>query len=471
MAEEFILDCKVDQPHVLAGKSEDLYALVTIRPNIAKLGPLLETTTATPLPAHLVVVVDVSGSMNSLIRDDPNARVVSRGTSDGRDVTFVESSVPTRREVAQQVVERLAAQINASDRMTLIAFDHLAYPLASCVSGADARDLKTAVAELSNAGGGGTSMGRGFQAAINALGAAPIANGTSKVVVLTDGEDQEPEFAVAQARVLAEEHHVPIHAFGTGDCRGEFLTEICKTTMGGKFSHIKDDTDAERDLGAVLQAQKNILATNVTLSLWLSPELFVRELYRTKPEVLYVGSMSPDASNCIVLPIEYMEKGSSYEFLFQTTLPAREAGRRFRIAKATLTYDIPALDVTQQKSEANIAVEYTVDAERAMLRIGEVRRVIAQAEVQRQVLFLQSKIDALNAGRGTEKDRTAVAKLIDLLIGKYEDFSDQANANSYRKMRDEFLAKGTISQEMLNRSLAASSKVEEAVGVVDIDDF
>ena len=90
MPEEFLLDCKLDQPSILAGQSADLYSLVTIRPNIPKLGALLESTGDSTIPAHLIVVVDVSGSMQTLIEDDPHARVVNRGQAEGLDVTYVE---------------------------------------------------------------------------------------------------------------------------------------------------------------------------------------------------------------------------------------------------------------------------------------------------------------------------------------------------------------------------------------------
>ena len=85
------------------------------------------------------------------------------------------------------------------------------------------------------------------------------------------------------------------------------------------------------------------------------------------------------------------------------------------------------------------------------------------------MLFLQGKIDLLKTGGGTQRDREIVAKLLDALIKKFVDFGDQAMANQYRAMKDEFIAKGTISQEMLNRSLAASSRAEEIVMAQDID--
>ena len=79
------------------------------------------------------------------------------------------------------------------------------------------------------------------------------------------------------------------------------------------------------------------------------------------------------------------------------------------------------------------------------------------------------KIDLLKANRGTPRDKEIVAKLLEALIKKFEDFGDQATANSYRTMKDEFTQKGTISQDMLNRSLAASSRAEEMVMAQDID--
>ena len=133
MPEEFILQCQLDQPAIQAGQSADLYSLITIRPNISKIGALIESTGDVVLPAHLIVVVDVSGSMQILIEDDPKAKVVGKTRSEAGDVTLVQSAVPSRRAVAQQVVQRLVERMSPDDRLTLVAFDHEAYPLANAL--------------------------------------------------------------------------------------------------------------------------------------------------------------------------------------------------------------------------------------------------------------------------------------------------------------------------------------------------
>lgn len=468
MSEEFLLECKLDQPAVLSGRSADVYSLVTIKPNAAKLGALLETSGGASLPAHLIVIVDVSGSMNTLIEPDPHARIVGSAMVEGQAMTEVVASVSSRRMVAVNVVRRMVERMEPSDRLTLVAFDQDAYPLAKGLP--RGRELDDAVRQLVDVGGGGTCLGLAFNAVKKSLATVAGRSETRRIVLLTDGEDNDEDAALREATQLGAEFRLPIFAFGTGDSRADFLMRVSGTTLGGSFDNLRNEREAEDCFDKFVTGQKNILATNVSLQLWLSPEIFVRELYRTKPEVLFVGDMQPDTGNTVSIPLEYMERGKVYEVLFRSTVPARDSGR-FRLAKATLTFDVPALGVTGGQVEANIAIESTADEARTLMRTGDVRRVITQAETQRQLLFLQEKRDLLERGQATAKDKNVVAKLLDALVKKFEEQGDQANHNIYRQMRDDYVRQGTITQEMMNRSLAASSKVEGAIAVQEVDDF
>jgi hypothetical protein len=466
MPDAFTLRWKLNQPYVYQDRSENVYTLLTIEPDPAVLGGLGSDTA---LPAHLIVLVDVSASMDFLMRHDPDARVTGEVLTEGRSSRSVESQVPSRREVACDVTQRLANRLGNDDLLTLVAFDDQAHVLANGLP-AHARDrVREAIHKLGDVGGGGTSLGHGLRAVRKYLHAQPNPQRTRKLIVLTDGEDQEPDVALSEAQEVVHRHGVPIVAFGTGECKVAFLTDLAKTTLGGAFNHIQNEIDADQLFHKVLTSQKNVQATNVVLRLWLSPEVHVGELYRTRPEILYVGDMEPGADNVVELRLEQMEKGKAYEFLFRASVPRRAAGQRFRIAKATLEYDLPALNRYKEKVEANVVVEYTADEQRARERSGDVRRVLTRAEVQRQVLFLQSRIDVLRRGNAPQQDRVAVANLLKALIQKFEEFGDLPTANQYRQMQDEFLAQGTISQDMLNRSLAATSVAEEALVPQDID--
>jgi hypothetical protein len=465
MAEAFFLRCKLDQPFVFQDRSEDLHALITIEPNPAALA----AATPPPLPTHLILLVDVSGSMDYLIRPDPDAQVLGQVLTEGHSSTGVLSSVPSRREVACAVVSHVAERLHEDDLLSVVAFDSQAYVLANRLPPTARAEVREAVRRLGEVGGGGTVLGQGLEAVrTNLLGLNDYPR-TRKLVMLTDGEDQKPDRALAEAQYTCRDHNIPIVALGTGECKVAFLTEVARTTLAGSFNHIRDEADAEQMFQQALSGQQNVQATGAVLRLWLSPEIYLRELYRTRPEVLYVGDQQPDANHVVELRLEQMERGKAYEFLFGCTVPARPAGQRFRIAKATLSYDLPGLGRHGLTAEANLVVEYTADEGRARQLSGDVRRVLARARVQRQVLFLQSKIDALQRGSAGARDRAVVARLLDTLITHFEEQGDQATANQYRQMQDEFTRAGTISQDMLNRSLAATSRAEEIVVAQDID--
>jgi len=465
MSDAFNLRWKLDRPYLEQNTPGDVYALLTIEPSTAVRG----SAPAATIPTHLILLVDVSESMDVLVRRDPSAQKVGAASAEGKVAQRVVSDVPSRREMACDVVQKMVERLAGDDLLTLIAFDDQPHLLAKAVSPNNMDVVWSAIKKLSTVGGGGTAMGRAFECVRAVLSAVEDAPRTRKLVLLTDGEDENPDDSLAIAKSVGWDFRLPIVAFGTGECKVAFLTELAKTSLSGGFNHIRDEAAAQMLFGQAVKNQKNIQATNVQLQLWLSPELQVRELYRSKPEILFVGDLQPDLNHQVALRLEQMERGKAYEFLFRCSLPGRPANQRFRIAKATLTYDIPSMNKKQEKLEANIIVEYTADAARAAERSGDVRKVLAHAEVQRQVLFLQGKIDLLKAGGGSQRDREIVAKLLEALIKKFEDFGDQATANQYRTMREEFTQKGTISQEMLNRSLAASSRAEEIVMAQDID--
>ena len=54
--------------------------------------------------------------------------------------------------------------------------------------------------------------------------------------------------------------------------------------------------------------------------------------------------------------------------------------------------------------------------------------------------------------------KALIANLLRALIQKFEELNDRPMVNMYKTMQDEFQRGGTIAQEMLNRSLAASSR-------------
>jgi hypothetical protein len=464
MTDPFVLRWKLDRPNIPLNRSEDVHVLLTIEPHGSGLhAPVM------PVPVHMILVVDVSGSMNILVRKDPGARTVGQRRAEGRTTSQVVSDVPSRREMACRVVRELVSKLGPDDWFTLVAFDQEPYLLAQGMSIRENEATKSALQRLGGVGGGETSLGKALDLVQQILNALVDAPRVRKLLLLTDGEADDPQAALDAAQALGASHRLPITALGTGECKVAFLTRLAKTTLAGSFNHIRHESEASQFFFQTLANQKNILATNASLKLWLSPDLHVREMYRTRPEILFVGDLQPDANNIVQLHLEQMERGKAYEFLFRCTLPPRNAPQRFRLAKASLTFDAPTENLQGRTLETNIVAEYAADPQKLSERSGDVKRVLGRAEVQRQVLFLQHKIDLVQRGAAAANDAPLIAKLLQSLTAKFLEFGDQAMVNHYSAMKDEFLKNGTISQDMLNRSLAASSRAEDFVVAQDLD--
>src|SRR5437867_10342649 len=161
MSNAFFLRWKLDRPYVEQDKAEDVHALVTIEPDPNVLGG------GQTLPMHLLLLVDVSGSMDFLVRHDPKAQTVGQKVTEGQTAQKVVSDVPSRREMACAVVRKLAERLGNDDLLTLVAFDDDVHLLAHAVnpSNQEALDvLAKAIRELGKVGGGGTALGKGLEA-------------------------------------------------------------------------------------------------------------------------------------------------------------------------------------------------------------------------------------------------------------------------------------------------------------------
>src|SRR5450631_2154834 len=155
MPDAFALRWKLDRPFLEQNTPGDIYALLTIEPNQAALA----SAPVASIPTHLILLVDVSESMDVLVRRDPNARKVGAGSAEGKAAHRVVSDVPSRREMAGDVVQKMVERLHGDDLLTLIAFDDKPHILARAVSPNDMDTVWKAIQQLGSVGGGGTSLG------------------------------------------------------------------------------------------------------------------------------------------------------------------------------------------------------------------------------------------------------------------------------------------------------------------------
>src|SRR5438128_379117 len=148
MADAFVMRWKLDRPCLEQNTPGDVYTLLTIEPNPAALGGAPAVT----IPTHLILLVDVSESMDVLVRRDPNAQKVGATSAEGKAAQRVVSDVPSRREMAANVVQKMVERLHGDDLLTLIAFDDKAHVLARAVSPNDMDAVWAAIRMLNTVG-------------------------------------------------------------------------------------------------------------------------------------------------------------------------------------------------------------------------------------------------------------------------------------------------------------------------------
>lgn len=154
----------------------------------------LETVTAAHASADVMFVVDVSRSM------------------------LAEDTAPNRFVRAKAEIEQLVGKL-AGHRVGLAVFAGRAAPV--CPLTPDHSFFRTVLASVTtrSAGRGGTRVGEGIKVALRGF---PSGHGAKLIVLITDGDDQDPYSE--EAAKLARDAGVSIVAVGLGSEQGSQIT-------------------------------------------------------------------------------------------------------------------------------------------------------------------------------------------------------------------------------------------------------
>lgn len=432
MAEEITLHClaqhdalhpsAADRPMEIAHGG--LPVQIRVQPSLKLMQQLGEGADAVALPGHLCLVLDVSGSMNT---------EVSPGL--------------TRKRMAVEAAKACLEYLQPFDLFSVIAFDSTAHPVieARPAEARDAilRDLHT-ILEL---GGGGTVLHEALDVARRVFKASPMSTG--KCLVLTDGADMKPMEALHSAHWLADQG-VVIDALGVGEYDHEFFFQLVHHSSGA--SELLVPERAEEFFRKSIAVQQDILAVVREFSIWLSPEMQVRHLYRAQPEVLLYDDL-PLKDNTVQVPLKYIEKSRPLSFVVCTRIPEGKVGTRFRILKASLTYDLPALELLNQTATGQALVRFSLDPDETARNHPEVRTAHLYAQAQLEVKEIRR---LLRTGDASER-KEAVRRLRGLR-DRFQAAGDPELVRFYQEQADKLEQEGQLSPVDLNTLSSISTR-------------
>ncbi len=196
-------------------------------------------------PAHLVFLVDVSGSMES----------------------------PDKLELAKSALRIVVDNLQQGDTVALATYAGNTRVVLEPTSIAKRSAILAAIDDLS--AGGSTSMASGMELAY-ALAAKNLApNSTSRVIVFSDGDanvgaTSHEQILAAIAAKVAEGVTLSTIGFGTGNYRDSMMEQLADRG-NGNYYYIDSLREAKRVLGEQLGGVLQVVAKDVKLQVEMNP--------------------------------------------------------------------------------------------------------------------------------------------------------------------------------------------------------
>jgi Ca-activated chloride channel homolog len=198
-------------------------------------------------PAHLVFLVDTSGSMSG----------------------------PDRLDLAKESLRILTRNLNPRDTVSLVTYAGNVRDVLAPTSAEDTREILAAIDSLDTAGG--TNMGSGLEVAYRHASAMVAPGHVSRVIVLTDGDANIGHVGATAMREAIVEYvkrgvTLTTVGFGMGNYRDNTLEELADKGDGQSL-YIDSLAEAQKVFGKQLAGTLEVIAKDVKIQIDFDPKV------------------------------------------------------------------------------------------------------------------------------------------------------------------------------------------------------
>jgi Ca-activated chloride channel family protein len=403
------LEGSLDQATIPPDVATELRCYLKVRA-VAELGPAMKA-----LVANICLVLDCSGSMQG-----------------------------EKAEAAIDAAKRIVDIVDERHRISVVGFALSSRVIVDNAQATPAgRDaIKAKVDRVRQLLGGNTYLGSGIRAGADLV--QRFAADATILVLLSDGAADDKAEALAQA-VRASDLGIQLFAVGIGDdYEADHLRKLVTPSSGAVLAPGHLDQLAAT-FGELVARVESFIATNAQLVVTLGERVRARQVYRTLPQPAFVGDVSA-AEREVEIRVGNVERGQTHTFLLAMVV-APHADPTLEVARATLTFDVPALGLRGQYQELALHVARGADAPAGNAEISGAYR---SAQIARLVDELA------DAQRRNAKDECL--ERVDLLIRLSDEHGDDRARASYEQLRDGIAGDRAIAQKAINELVIASTE-------------
>ena len=401
MTNVVLLTSSLSREHIpVTGQTQLFYLLLEVMPT--------EVMAAVQMPLNFSLVLDVSGSMGG----------------------------PKMRQL-KEAVNLVIDSLNDDDFISVVTFSTETKTLFSSRPVGDAEQrqaLKEQVQKLKARGG--TNMASAMTAGLKEVKKRWAIDRVNRVVLLTDGETTKKKDCRKEAKHAAQ-LSIPFIGLGIGnDWNEDLLLEIADKS-GGQADYIADANQVTRYFQSTVQAMQATVVKNALLTLRLVTGVQPRKVWRVVPLISDLG-YKPLSERHVTVPLGELEKQQGQILLVELMLSPRPAGT-YRLAQAEISYDVPQLNLIQEKVRTDIIVNFTNDAKLARKLNPKVMNIVEKITAFKLQTRALQEAEAGNVSSATQKLRSAVTILLNQ--------GDNELAEAVQKEADKLEQQGEMSRE------------------------
>lgn len=352
------------------------------------------------------------------------------------------SMLGDKAAAAIEAARRIVDLVDGRHRISLVGFALSARVVVDNAQATPAgRDaIKTQVDRLREMIGGSTFLGGGIRMGADLV--QRFAADARILLVLSDGAADDKDEALAQA-LRARDLGIQLFAVGIGDdYEADHLRKLVTPSSGAVLAPGQLDQLATT-FGELVARIESFIATSAQLVVTLGEGVRARQLYRTLPQPAFIGDVSAPE---VDIRVGNVERGQTHAFLLAMVVPPRGDPAR-EVARATLTFDVPALGLRGQRQDIAL---YVARGAEAVAGNAEISGAYRSAQIARLV-------DEL-ADAQRRNARAECLDRIDLLIRLSDEQGDDRARASYEQLRDGITGNRAIAQRALNELVIASTE-------------
>jgi Ca-activated chloride channel family protein len=322
------LRCSLSQNQVATLPTEQLIYVLT------ELVPVSGGQTLSSLPLNLCIAVDRSSSMR------------------GEKLSAVKNAL-------RQLIERL----DPEDILALVAFDNHPEIMVRAERHQFPHVLSSVVDRLYERGG--TSIGEALAAALAEVSRFAKQQMTSHIILLTDGQTYGDEERCLELAKQAHQEGIGITALGIGTDWNEELLDKIAFHSDGTADYLERTSDIIAAMEQRVSILRNMLATNVRLSLSLSQDAHVRQVTRIFPDIAELTDPGEPGQQWMHTsdmqlepgPVAVTSRGIGLGLLWEVVLPGNITSH-YQFGRLDMQYDIPSAKIFGQTTSEHFAVTF-----------------------------------------------------------------------------------------------------------------